>query len=379
MILLVLASCSGGKVEIPCAKVTGSQPSLVSVDGNALLTLAGDADSKSGTMVNLTVKLTRTKPLENLATAQADEIQLLSDMVVDIVGKDGSMLCTLPLFGDADKVEFKKMLASGNEAEVTFSKVLPDGDKANDVLKNAAKFTLTTPEMKYPLCLNLGGTIAKKNVQMTLCIGLDHNVKGAYYYKQSGPNALLVLKGTQDEDGEIKLDEYNSDGIFLGTHQLTAKNWNLTGTYEGRGGDGYNLDEYPISLSPDKSMARIDMSKIDFSYFDKGYRTMLDDINWWIYRRHGSISEFKNINYNKIDDYIKACNALICENQEYYRYLKTLSGLDRMSVESYNINAEGRSAFLEDFLPRVDVKKLNAAQVQRLNQLKARAKSFYKW
>ncbi len=379
MILLVLASCSGGKVEIPCAKVGGSQPSLVSVDGNALLTLAGGDDSKSGTMVNLTVKLKRNKLLENLDTAKTEEIQLLSDMVVDVVGKDGSTLCTLPLFGDADKVEFKKMLACGNEAEVTFSKVLPDGDKANNVLKNAAKFTLTTPEMKYPLCLNLGGTIAKKPVQMTLCIGLDHNVKGAYYYKQSGPKALLVLKGTQDEDGKIELDEYNSDGVLIGTHQLTAKNWKLTGTYEGRGGDGYNLDEYPISLSPDKSMVRIDLSKIDFSYFNKEYRTLVEDIGRWIYRRYGSMSEFMNINYNKIDDYIKACNALICENQEYYRYLKTLSGLDRMSVESYNINAEGRSAFLKDFLPRVDVKKLNAAQVQRLNQLKARAKSFYKW
>ncbi len=378
MILLVLASCSGGKVEIPCAKVGGSQPSLVSVDGNALLTLAGD-DSKSGTMVNLTVKLKRNKPLENLDTAKTEEIQLLSDMVVDVVGKDGSTLCTLPLFGDADKVEFKKMLASGNEAEVTFSKVLPDGDKANDVLKNAAKFTLTTPEMKYPLCLNLGGTVAKKPVQMTLCIGLDHNVKGAYYYKQSGPKALLVLKGTQDEDGKIELDEYNSDGIFLAAHKLTAKNWNLTGKYDDTCGDSYiRLNDNSISLSPDKSMARIDMSKIDFSYFDKGYRTLFDDIDWWIYRRYGSMSEFKNINYNKIDDYIKACNAVILYNQEYERFMRTLSKSDQMYY-ALNMNAGDRSAFLKNFLPRVDVKKLNAAQVQRLNQLKARAKSFYKW
>ena len=379
MILLLLASCSGGKVDIPCAKVTGSQPSLVSVDGNALLTLAGGDDSKSGTMVNLTVKLKRNKLLENLDTAKTEEIQLLSDMVVDVVGKDGSTLCTLPLFGDADKVEFKKMLASGNEAEVTFSKVLPDGDKANDVLKNAAKFTLTTPEMKYPLCLNLGGTVAKKPVQMTLCIGLDHNVKGAYYYKQSGPKALLVLKGSQDEDGEIKLDEYNSDGIFLGTHQLTAKNWKLTGKYDDSCGDSYiRLNDNSISLSPDKSMARIDMSKIDFSYFDKGYRTLFDDIDRWIYCRYGAMSEFKNINYNKIDDYIKACYAVILYNQEYDRVMKTMSKSDQMYYALY-MNAGDRSAFLKNFLPRVDVKKLNAAQVQRLNQLKARAKSFYKW
>ena len=69
IILLLLASCSGSKVEIPCAKVGGSQPSLVSVNGNALLTLAGGDDSKSGTMVNLTVKLKRNKLLENLDTA----------------------------------------------------------------------------------------------------------------------------------------------------------------------------------------------------------------------------------------------------------------------------------------------------------------------
>ena len=375
--MLALASCGGNKAEIPCSKVTGSQPGLVAADGNAMFALAGD--SKSGSMLSLTVRLKRNKPLENLDTAKAGEIQFLSDMVVDIIGNDGTKLCSMSLFGDADKAAFKEMLASGNEAEVTFAKVMVDADKAKEVLKNAAKFTLTMPEMKYPLCLNFTGTIAGKAVQMTLCIALDHNVKGAYYYKQFGPKALLVLKGTQNEDGKIELDEYNSDGIFIATHHLTAKNLNITGEYEDNGDSYIRPDDDSIFLSPDKSMARIDMSKIDFSYFDKGYRTMLDDIDWWIYRRYGSMKEFKQINYNKIDDYIKACNALICKNQGYNRFIKTLSVADRMWYESYNINAAGRSAFLKDFLPRVDVKKLTPAQVQRLNQLKARAKSFYHW
>ena len=91
--------------------------------------------------------------IENLDASKSTTIQLSSGIEVNIIGKDGSNLCALSMFGDAYEVELKRMLASGNVAEITFSKALSNGDKAKDVLENAAKFTLTIPELKSRLCI----------------------------------------------------------------------------------------------------------------------------------------------------------------------------------------------------------------------------------
>ena len=371
MILLLLASCGSDKVDIPCAKVTGDQPELVTVDGNAQLAITDD--SKSGAMLSLTVKLKRNKPLENLDTAKIDDIQLSSDMVVDVVGKDGSTLCTLSLFGDADKVAIKKMLASGNEAEVTFAKVMTDGDKAKDALKNAAKFTLTMPEVKYPLCLNLAGTIAGKAVQMTLCIGLDHKVKGAYYYKQFGPKALMFLKGTQDDSGLIELDEYNSDGVFIGTQQFRPDNNKLTGTYRERDMEYFFGRKYSISFAPDKSMARIDLSKVDFGYLNKDYLPLMDEISEGSFWGMGEFTPSLNhIDYNRIDDYLKACEAMTVDDNVF---VKRTSKMNEQEVTPYLTPAYRvmvRGDFMLSFLAKFNVKKLTAAQVKKMKQAKAK-------
>ena len=371
MILLVLASCGSDKVDIPCDKVVGDKPELVAVDGNAQLAITDD--SKSGAMLSLTVKLKRNKPLENLDTAKIDDIQLSSDMVVDVVGKDGASLCTLSLFGDADKVEFKKMLASGNEAEVTFAKVMTDGDKAKDALKNAAKFTLTMPEVKYPLCLNLAGTIAGKAVQITLCIGLDHKVKGAYYYKQFGPKALMYLKGTQDDSGLIELDEYNSDGVFIGSQQFRPDNNKLTGTYRERDTDYFFGRKYSISFAPDTSMARIDISKVDFGYLNKDYLPLMDEISEGSFWGMGEYTPSLNhIDYNRIDDYLKACEAMTVDDNVF---VKRTSKMNEQEVTPYLTPAYRvmvRGDFMLSFLAKFNVKKLTAAQVKKMKQAKAK-------
>ncbi len=359
MILLVLASCGNDKVDIPCAKVVGSQPELVAVVGNAQLSLSnGD---KSGTMVSLTVKLKRNKPLENLDTAKIDDIQLTSDMVVDVVGKDGTSLCTLSLFGDADKAAIKKLLASGNETEVTFAKVMIDGDKAKEVLKNAGKFTLTMPEVKYPLCLNLAGTIAGKAVQMTLCIGLDHKVKGAYYYKQFGPKALMYLKGTQDDSGLIELDEYNSDGIFLGTQQFSPENNKLTGTY--RENDCYCFygRKYSISLSSDKAMARIDLLKTDFSYFNKDYVPIEEDFmslcEGYDFEGHDFevVEKYSRVDYNRIDDYLKACDAVYISCDKFDKRTSKMSEQEQMPYWTPAVRTSGKIGFVADYLAKINI------------------------
>ena len=360
--MLAIASCGGNKAEIPCSKVTGSQPELVAVVGNAQLTLS-DGD-KSGTMVNLTVKLKSNKPLENLDTAKIDDIQLSSDMLVDIIGKDGSKLCSLSLFGDADKVAIKKMLASGNEAEVTFAKVMVDGDKAKEVLKNAAKFTLTMPEVKYPLCLNLAGTIAGKAVQMTLCIGLDHNVKGAYYYKQSGPKAIMILKGSQDDSGLIEIDEYNPDAIFIGSQQFSPEGTKLVGTYKERDMTYFFGRKYPISLATDKSMARIDLSKVDFNYYNKDYLPLMDEIEG------GAFTGISHFNYNRADDYLKAYEALLIDHNTFDKRTDKMIGQELTPYLTPAMRLTGVDYFITDCLSDINVKKLTAAQAQRLKRIK---------
>ena len=381
MILLVLASCGSDKVDIPCAKVTGDQPELVAVDGNAQLAITDD--SKSGAMLSLTVKLKRNKPLENLDTAKIDDIQLSSDMVVDVVGKDGASLYTLSLFGDADKVAIKKMLASGNEAEVTFAKVMTDGDKAKDALKNAAKFTLTMPEVKYPLCLNLAGTIAGKAVQMTLCIGLDHKVKGAYYYKQFGPKALMYLKGTQDDSGLIELDEYNSDGVFIGSQQFSPDNNKLTGTY--RENDCYCFfgRKYSISLSSDKAMARIDLLKTDFGYFNKDYVPIEEDFmslcEGYDFEGHDFevVEKYSRVDYNRIDDYLKACDAVYISCDRFGKRTSKMSEQEQMPYWTPAGRTLAKIGFVSDYLAKINIKKLTAAQVKMLKQIKAKITKDY--
>ena len=376
MILLVLASCGSDKVDIPCDKVVGDKPELVAVDGNAQLAITDD--SKSGAMLSLTVKLKRNKPLENLDTAKIDDIQLSSDMVVDVVGKDGASLCTLSLFGDADKVAIKKMLASGNEAEVTFAKVMTDGDKAKDALKNAAKFTLTMPEVKYPLCLNLAGTIAGKAVQMTLCIGLDHKVKGAYYYKQFGSKALMYLKGTQDDSGLIELDEYNSDGVFIGSQQFRPEDSKLTGTYIEKYTNYLSGKKYSISLATDKSMARIDITKVDFNYYNKDYLPILDDICEITDVIYELTPSFQRVDYSRIDDYLKAFEAMMVDDSKFFKRIKNISEQESIYLMTPIIRSSGRGNFMLEFMSKkIDTKRLTAAQVKKMKQVKAKIIKLY--
>lgn len=124
-------------------------------------------------------------------------------------------------------------------------------------VKIGSEFTV-----RQPTKINLSGSIGKNlPICMSLLISTHGNVKGAYYYKKMGPNALLYLKGDLDGD-DLPLMEYNKKGNHTGEYDGTFTGNRYRGEFEAYTGSTYDFD-----LREDKDMEFIDFSDVDFDEF----------------------------------------------------------------------------------------------------------------
>ncbi len=131
--------------------------------------------------------------------------------------------------------------------------------------KNAQRFKLESDfKVRVPFDLNLSGSLGKNNtIYMSLHLASNEDATGAYYYKRSGPKAILYLKGHK-EGNSLSLMEYNKKGDHTGEFEGLLIKDSYSGEFESFKRERFNFD-----LQKDTTMSSIDFSQVDFDSFIK--------------------------------------------------------------------------------------------------------------
>ena len=149
---------------------------------------------------------------------------------------------------DAERVFNRTLNKQRLDGKATFNYYCDKGWVIDDVTINERSHQ--NSETK-PVVVNLSGKVSNP-IYMTLRIASNGWVEGAYYYKKSGPNALLYLKG-QKEGDQLTLTEYNKKGKETGSFEGTYTGTRFRGEFENYKGNLYDFD-----LQEDNEMRTIE-------------------------------------------------------------------------------------------------------------------------
>lgn len=149
---------------------------------------------------------------------------------------------------DAERVFNRTLNKQRLDGEASFNYYCDKGWVIDDLTVNERSRQNTESK---PVVINLSGKVSNP-VCMTLRIASDGEVEGAYYYKSSGSNALLSLKGNKEGD-QLTLKEYNKKGKQTGSFEGTFTGTRFSGEFENYKGKVFEFD-----LQEDKGMRTIE-------------------------------------------------------------------------------------------------------------------------
>ena len=118
---------------------------------------------------------------------------------------------------------------------------------------------------------NLKGAVNGIDILMSLDFTSQGEAKGAYYHRQDGPDATLLLKG-QLVDQKLTLNEYSKEGEKIGKFKGVFKDGIYTGDYEAFDGRTYEL-----KLREDPVMYPVNYSNYNFDAFGNEPTYSLDN------------------------------------------------------------------------------------------------------
>lgn len=262
---LLMASCGQDGQTLTAEGVEGKSADVISIsDESSKLALSGDKDL--GQTLIIKVKLKLEKSLPGIKDLDPDDIKLGLGPSLSIMDENGAELTKLEMGNGSSDIDnttdLKKLLQSdeGTEKEISFADKVLSGDIAKKIVEKAKTFKIKDLDIDIPGFTNLSGNIGTYPAQMTLLINTDGSITGAYFYKKSGPKALLYLKGMKNGNN-ISLDEFTKEGKQTGSYQGTLVNGVFSGLFS------TNDKTFNFTLRPDNNMEAINFSNINFDSF----------------------------------------------------------------------------------------------------------------
>lgn len=353
---VLMAACSSNEVKLACTDVDGHQKEVLGVaDGEYALEAQGEGDTQT---LTLTPKMELKKHLSGITELKAEDVELNEDFGLAICNEHGGTLATLKIESDSAKANIVKVLQGkkGDAQDVKFS-LRTDKNKVKEVMKEAKTFKVVNLSIARHN-VRLSGSIGKYTVNMAIDIDEYGVIRGAYYYTRMGAKNLLYMKGAIDDEGKVKINEFNIQGDNTGNFDGGFDDDKFAGIFDCNG------TRYSYELTPNDKMDAINIKSIPYDKFETSY--VSSDIDkGWDDDNGSSYDDEGSVDWDEVlDSYEECVNKAIA-------LMKKVKQNDPTAITEYAEYAQK----MQEYSRKLDNAKgqLSARQMTRLSALITKA------
>lgn len=291
-VAVCLASCSGEKMT----------PSSVEFKdgplGNLVELVQKPYKLSYKKSVKAEVELRLKESMPHFQTLDKDEISLPDGpLALSLSDSQGNTLVELRLA--ASSYDDLKQLLKGKVGDTTTALFVSEEVDLSE-LEDLTTLSAGNALSAYPMAYNFEGGIGRNQIRMSIWEYDDNTIRGVYYYKKMGPNALLYLKGHRKDYNTAEIAEYNADGWNSGSFVGELK----FDSYKGKFVANMNLRKYTFNFNRSETMEPIDFSTIDFSDFGNYQVHYYSPIKGYSNKTSGSVSRLLDKYERYINNYI---------------------------------------------------------------------------